>query len=79
VKVSKISDSNREVPPTRFSSFAWEAMKQIPEKLRQHCSNPDGWSFIDALDEQVRLLQKIGPLKKNTRHTSPTTSSGQLR
>jgi hypothetical protein len=79
VKVSKINDSNRDVHPTRFSTFAWEAMKQIPEKLRQHCSNPNGWSFFDALDEQVRLLPEIGALKKNTRHTSPTTNSGQRR
>jgi hypothetical protein len=75
VRVSKINDANRNVSPTPFSSFAWEAMKQIPEKLRQHCFNPKGWSFFDALDDQVRLFQKVGELKKNAQRISPTTRS----
>ena len=54
-------------------------MKQVPEKLRQSCSNPDGWSFFDALNEQVSRLREIGAIKKNTRHTSPKNRSGQRR
>jgi hypothetical protein len=80
VRVSKINNSNRDtVRRTRFSAFAWEAMKQIPAELRQHCANPDGWSFFDALNEQVSRLREIGALRKNTRHTSPKNRSGQRR
>jgi hypothetical protein len=67
VTVSKINDSNKDiVHPSRFSVFAWEAMKQIPAELRQYCSNPDGWSFFDALHEALSHDRKIGALKKNT-------------
>lgn len=80
VRVSKISEANRYATrPTSFSVFAWEAMKQIPVKLRQHCSNPDGWSFFDALNEEVSHLRKIGALEKNTQHTFPKKRRVQRR
>jgi hypothetical protein len=70
VRVRKISDSNCDAArPTPFSLFAWEAMKQMP--VRQHCSNPRGWSFFDALDDELSLLRKGGALPKKAPITSP--------
>jgi hypothetical protein len=78
VTVSKINNSNRDtIHASKFSIFAWEAMKQIPEKLRQYCSNPDGWSFFNELSKVLSHDRENRALKKNARHISPRTPGRQ--
>lgn len=55
VNVSRISAAHvGKTRLSKFSAFAWQAMKQIPENLREHCSNPEGWAFAEALYDQLK-------------------------